>query len=122
MTVLRARAVPLERAFSYGVVRQLFEPLALREGDALLEGAAGLAGPVLALTAGGDAGEDVSFAGLHGLYWLTANLAGRAPLVIVVDDGHWADAASLRFLAYLGARLEGLPALLLVAGRRGGPS
>ena len=31
MTVLRARAVPLEHAFSYGVVRQLFEPLALAE-------------------------------------------------------------------------------------------
>ena len=122
MTVLRARAVPLEHAFSYGVVRRLFEPLALHGGDdSLMEGAARLARPVLALTAEGEgeAREDLTFASLHGLYWLTANLAGRSPLLLTVDDCHWADAASLRFLAYLGARLEGLRALVLVALRRG---
>jgi DNA-binding CsgD family transcriptional regulator len=124
MTVLRARAVPLEREFSYGVVRQLFEPLALQPDDALLEGAARLAGPVLALTAAGDgdAREDVSFASLHGLYWLTANLAGRTPLLLAVDDGHWADAASLRFLTHVGARLEGLRTLVVIALRRGDAS
>ena len=121
MTVLRARAVPLEHAFSYGVVRRLFEPLALQRDESLMEGAARLAGPVLGLTAEGEgeAREDASFASLHGLYWLTANLASRSPLLLAVDDCHWADAASLRFLAYLGARLEGLRALVLVALRRG---
>ena len=123
MTVLRARAVPLERAFSYGVVRRLFEPLGLQGDDSLMEGTARLARPVLALTAEGEgegeAREDLAFASLHGLYWLTANLAGRSPLLLAVDDCHWADAASLRFLAYLGARLEGLRALVLVALRRG---
>ena len=44
---------------------------------------------------------------MHGLYWLTANLAARQPVLIVVDDAHWADAASLRWLAYLAGRLEG---------------
>ena len=121
MTVLRARAVPLEHAFSYGVVRQLFEPLAPQSDDRLMEGAARLARPVLALSAEGEgeAREDLAFASLHGLYWLTANLATRSPLLLAVDDCHWADAASLRFLAYLGARLEGLRALVLVALRRG---
>ena len=43
----------------------------------------------------------------HGLYWLTANLAARAPVLILVDDVHWADAPSLRFLVFLVARRLG---------------
>jgi len=42
---------------------------------------------------------------MHGLYWLIANLAARRPLVIAVDDAHWADAPSLRWLAHLAARI-----------------
>lgn len=55
---------------------------------------------------------------LHGLFWLTANLAERTPLLIAVDDAHWADAASLRFLVYLAGRLAGLPAMLTIGLRR----
>src|SRR5262249_43003036 len=33
------------------------------------------------------------------------------------DDGHWADAASLRYLAFLATRLEDLPVALIVATR-----
>ncbi|MGH2524741.1 MAG: ATP-binding protein, partial [Anaerolineales bacterium] len=46
-------------------------------------------------------------------------LAARAPLVIFVDDVHWADAASLDLLAYVGRRwaATNLPALLLVTAR-----
>ena len=29
---------------------------------------------------------------LHGLYWLSANLAADQPLLICIDDAHWADA------------------------------
>jgi DNA-binding CsgD family transcriptional regulator/Flp pilus assembly protein TadD len=54
---------------------------------------------------------------LHGLYWLTVSLAGPRPLAFVVDDAHWADAPSLRFLAYLANRIDELP-VLLVAGAR----
>src|SRR5262249_55146555 len=115
------RAVPLEREFSYGVVRRLFEPLTLQPDDSLMEGAARLAGPVLAAPGDGEGTtrEDVSSASLHGLYWLTANLASRSPLLLAVDDCQWADAASLRFLASLDARLEGLRAIVLVALRSG---
>ena len=59
----------------------------------------------------------MSFAVLHGLYWLAANLAARHPTAIVVDDLHWADAPTLRWLTYLARRLEGLP-LLVVLGLR----
>jgi DNA-binding CsgD family transcriptional regulator len=39
------------------------------------------------------------------------------PLCVVVDDAHWADAASLRYLAFLLTRLEELDAALVVATR-----
>ena len=52
---------------------------------------------------------------LHGLYWLCAALADGAPLVLAVDDAHWADAPSLRFLAFLVPRLEELPVTVLLA-------
>jgi DNA-binding NarL/FixJ family response regulator len=56
---------------------------------------------------------------MHGLYWLVANLAARQPLVLAVDDAHWADAPSLRWLAHLAARVEHLPVALLLAVRDG---
>ena len=62
-------------------------------------------------------GPEGAFVALHGLYHLTANLARRRPLALLVDDAHWADGASLRFLAYLGNRLSRVPVLLLVAAR-----
>ena len=62
-------------------------------------------------------GPEGAFAVLHGLYRLTANLARRRPLALLVDDAHWADGASLRFLAYLGNRLSQVPVLLVVAAR-----
>jgi predicted ATPase len=63
----------------------------------------------------------MSFDLLHGLFWLTANLA-QAPLMLVIDDLHWSDAPSLRFLAYLMPRLEGLPLLVVAALRPAEPA
>ena len=117
MNVLPARGSELEREFPYGVVRQLFEAQ-LVDPDArrrLLTGAAETAAPIFGAMDG--ASEDVSFAALHGLYWLTVNLAGEQPLMLAVDDLHWADRPSMRFLAYLSSRLEG-NALLVTAGLR----
>ena len=61
---------------------------------------------------------------MHGLYWLCANLAAERPLAVVVDDAHWADGASLRFLAFLLPRLEELAAAVLLGARpaEAGPS
>ena len=39
------------------------------------------------------------------------------PLCLVVDDAHWADAPSLRYLAFLLTRLEELDVALVVAAR-----
>src|SRR5262245_36284351 len=73
--VASARATDLERAYAWGVVRQLFEPrLRARSPaarDHALAGAAALAAPVvLPDAAAPDADPDPSFGVLHGLYWL----------------------------------------------------
>jgi DNA-binding CsgD family transcriptional regulator/tetratricopeptide (TPR) repeat protein len=124
--VLSARGSELERAFSYGVVRQLFEPLLARlpahDRVDLVAGAATLALPLF--EPAGVAAEpapDVSLATLHGLYWLTANLAARQPLLLAVDDLHSCDLPSLRWLAYLLPRMEGLQLLIVVGLRPGEP-
>ena len=54
---------------------------------------------------------------LHGLYWLAANLAGQRPLLLLVDDLHWGDEPSLRWLHYVAGRLDGLRLLAVVATR-----
>jgi DNA-binding CsgD family transcriptional regulator len=121
MEVLAARGGELERSFSYGVVRQLFEtPLAAarpKERQDLLAGTAALARPALGLEAVGEVASDQRFAAIHGLYWLTSNLAARGPLLIAVDDAHWSDTPSLEWLAYLARRVADLPVALLVAAR-----
>jgi hypothetical protein len=69
---------------------------------------AGAAAPAAAVFTSAPAHEGeaaASFAALHGLYWLTLNLAAETPLVLAVDDVHWCDRPSLRFLAYLAAAL-----------------
>jgi DNA-binding CsgD family transcriptional regulator len=127
LRVLEARGAALERQFAFGVARQLFEqPLGAatdEERQTLLAGAAGLAarlvgqaGPEVVAQSG-----DTAFGALHGLYWLTANLADRGPLLLAVDDAHWADPPSLQFLGYLSRRLEGLAVLMLAAGRASDP-
>src|SRR5262249_47264615 len=54
---------------------------------------------------------------LHGLYWLVANISVLRPLLLVVDDLHWSDVPSLRWLAYLLPRLDGLEVSIVVALR-----
>ncbi|MBX5440772.1 MAG: AAA family ATPase, partial [Solirubrobacteraceae bacterium] len=118
MRVLHATGSALERDLPYGCAVTL------------------LAGPLRGLPAAGRdavpelarallAGEmpppaaDPTLPLLHGLHTLVLALASRAPLLVLVDDAHDADPASLRFLAYVAARLEGVPAALVVAARSG---
>ncbi|MFF5477708.1 ATP-binding protein [Streptomyces sp. NPDC012935] len=114
--VLSARGTELEREYSLGLVRQLFEPLlhaaTPEERDRWLSGAAGTARGMLSDTSSG--GE---FAMLHGLFWLTSNICQDTPLAMIIDDLHWADEPSLRFLAYLLPRLGDLPLLVVGALR-----
>jgi DNA-binding CsgD family transcriptional regulator len=120
---LRARASELERDFAYGCVRQLLEPavatLAVAERDRLFEGAAALSEPLFAPTGVelSSRSADLSFSMLHGLYWLLNNLADGRPVAVSVDDLHWSDGESLRFLNYVAPRLDGLRVVVLASTR-----
>jgi Rad3-related DNA helicase len=91
-TLMRARATELERDFAYGCVRQLLEPVVAKavgpERDRLFEGAAALSKPLFDPKAAPQplSSADCSFAMLHGLYWLLANLAEERPVALSVDD------------------------------------
>jgi DNA-binding CsgD family transcriptional regulator len=117
--VVRSRGSELEVEFAFGVVRQLFDRRVSRaeDRDTLLAGPAVAVRPLLVGGSADSLASDRSFAVLHGLYWLAANLAAARPLLLVVDDAHWTDEASLRWLAYLATRLEGLTISMLVALR-----
>jgi DNA-binding CsgD family transcriptional regulator len=114
----------MERDFGYGLVRQLFGPLLRSLSDAertrLFAGPAGLAAPIFGL--GGDELEvGAAESSLYGLFWLLVGLAESGPLVLAIDDAHWSDGASLRFVRYLGQRLDGLPILFALAARPNEP-
>src|SRR5579884_3782012 len=128
MRVLACRGSELERELPFGLVRQLFEP-ALREVSEseraeLLAGAAAPAGAIVG--AGGvierseglgDPLLGTSFAALYALFWLASNLSETRPTVLELDDFHWADAASLRFLQFMVPRLGDVRLLVVMAAR-----
>src|SRR5215469_7603928 len=128
MLVLAGRGGELEGGFSFGVVRQLFEPLLAgavpgEEGE-LLAGAARRGLIALGEQAGAappTAGSELLFTVVHGLYWLVVNAGRAGPVLVAVDDLHWADQASLRFLLYLAGRLAGLPVALMLSWRSAEP-
>src|SRR4051812_20789157 len=100
LVVMRARGAELEREFTFGVARQIFDDYRRQGSTAMAElfsGAARFAAPVLGVEVDGapaTPSED-PFAARHGLYWLAANLATHQPAVMLIDDSHWADTASL---------------------------
>src|SRR5215216_1918303 len=112
--VLTARGSDLEQEFAFGVVRQLFEPLLADRAERArwLAGVAEPAARAFGPPSDGGAAGDVSFDILYGLFWLTASIAADRPLLLSIDDLHWCDQASLRFVAYLERRLEGLQVLI----------
>jgi DNA-binding CsgD family transcriptional regulator len=118
---LSARASELERQSPFNAVRTLLEPSVARappdERERLLAGAAGATRRLLDPEGRRPQDADEAFNLLHGLTWLVINLAERGPLVLFVDDAHWLDSPSARFLAYLSGRLEDAPVLLVVASR-----
>ncbi len=98
------RASGFERGFAFAIARQLLAPavagLTANERRAVLDGSAALGAAAIDLDgAGGADGADGAaadslFSGVHGLYWLAANLSERRPLVVALDDAQWADAES----------------------------
>ncbi|MGY4103742.1 ATP-binding protein [Nocardia sp. R16R-3T] len=120
-TVLRARGSELERCMPFKLAADLFEPCVRVDfpvgGDSLWRGPAALAQPLFTPTG---AAPDQSTV-LHGLYWLMVNLTERGPVAVLIDDVHWADQGSLKYLHRLADRLDDLPAALVVTIRTGDP-
>lgn len=132
MQVISAQGRELEGDFPFGVAIQLFEPrwnsADPEERERIVGGPAHRAGELLTggIAATASFPGDQGYALIHGLFWLAANLVmppdadeRGVPTVILVDDTHWADRPSLRFLAYLADRIADLPVLLIVAVRPG---
>ncbi|GGU49411.1 LuxR C-terminal-related transcriptional regulator [Streptomyces lavendofoliae] len=93
MRVGRARCVPEESAFPFGLVRQVFPE------DA---------GIPFSVPSGPD--EQRVF---HRLVTRLAESAAERPVLLAVDDLHHADEPSRRWIGYLARRIAGLPVLLV---------
>jgi DNA-binding CsgD family transcriptional regulator len=119
--ILRGRGGEQERDIPLLVTREMFAPLmrttATPELDRYFTGAADLAGPLLGRGTAAATTLDTGFAVVHGMYWLVANLAEEQPLVLAVDDLHWVDESTQRWLAYLLPRVSELPVLVVLAVR-----
>ncbi|MFH8577066.1 ATP-binding protein [Streptomyces zaomyceticus] len=121
-TVLSARGGDQEQRVAFHVARQLLQPQLAHATDTELRERLGswydIVGPALGLRASAE-GSPPDPQGLRdGLDWVLTHLAvRRAPLVVVLDDVHWADPESLGWLAAFAPRAEELPMLLVVAYR-----
>ncbi|MFF2379836.1 ATP-binding protein [Streptomyces sp. NPDC058108] len=121
-TVLSARGGEQEQRVAFHVARQLLQPHLAGFSEAELRASLGswyaIVGPALGLCATSE-GAPPDQQGLRaGLDWVLTHLAvQRAPMVLVLDDAHWADPESLSWLAAFAPRAEELP-LLLVVGYR----
>jgi DNA-binding CsgD family transcriptional regulator len=108
--VVRARH--LASAAPFEVLRRLLGPAVEEVGGVeALDGAARFAIPLF--TPGADLAQGVDY----GCQWLIAWLAERSPLLLAIDDAHWADGASLRVLLDVQADISAQSVTMLVASR-----
>jgi DNA-binding NarL/FixJ family response regulator len=122
MTVLHSQGGELERAAAWAVARELLQPAMAHLDEELRSTmSGGPAEPAAAVLDGGPVddweGPDQAFRVAHALTWLVVGLADLRPVLLAVDDAHWSDAASLRWLTFLARRLEGVRVLAIVAAR-----
>ena len=61
--------------------------------------------------------EDSALQLFEGLTRLVTGVAAARPLLVVIEDAHWADTTSLRFLAFLARRIERAPILVAITAR-----
>jgi tetratricopeptide (TPR) repeat protein len=122
-TVWSARGGETLRSVPFNVVRQLLQPalvsLMPQEARECLGDWYDIAGPALGLTDPGERQVDPQNV-TDGLVAAVRRLARRDwPLVLLIDDAHWADQETLRWLAAFAARLDDLSVLVVVARRPG---
>jgi DNA-binding CsgD family transcriptional regulator len=116
MQVLRAVGVESESELAFAGVHQLVWPL-LRRIDEIPEGQAAALRSALGLQAARSV-EDRFLIGAAVLS-LLALAAEASPVLCIVDDAHWLDAASADTLAFAARRLNAEPIALVFAARVG---
>ncbi|MEL5959265.1 AAA family ATPase [Streptomyces sp. CLV115] len=122
-TVWSARGGETVTSVPFHVVRQLLQPALDRfppdEVRALFGSWYEIAAPALGLAE--PSGPQPDPQGVRdGLDFVVARLASRLshrPLLLIIDDAHWADGESLAWLASFTARLGELPVLVVQAHR-----
>ncbi|MFE7857911.1 ATP-binding protein [Streptomyces sp. NPDC057403] len=122
-TVWSARGGETLRSVPFNVIRQLLQPalvsLMPEEAREYLGDWYEVAGPALGITEPGERQADPQ--GVRdGLVAAVRRLARRDwPLVLLIDDAHWADQETLLWLAAFAERLDDLSVLVVVARRPG---
>ncbi|MFI1147627.1 ATP-binding protein [Streptomyces sp. NPDC020817] len=122
-TVLFARGGEQEKQVPFHVMRQLIQPAfaAMTEDERrdVLGTWYSIVAPALGLTAAPESPTAPDPQGVRdGLDWVVTHLTVRsAPVVLILDDAHWADAESLAWLTAFAARAEELAMLIMVACR-----
>jgi DNA-binding CsgD family transcriptional regulator len=102
MTVGVGRADVAEAVLPFGLLGQALAPL--------------LGPEILVPTQSGDEASERAANRLHGLLLRFREVAVR-PLLVALDDAHWADPDSLTLLRLMCRRLAGLPVAVLVTAR-----
>ncbi|MFJ4468539.1 ATP-binding protein [Streptomyces sp. NPDC089424] len=121
-TVLSGRGGENEHELAFHVVRQLVQPALATMERQQLRTFLGSWYDIVAVALGLEATETDQMpdpAGVRdGLDWVMTRLTvTMAPVVVLLDDLHWADIESLGWLTSFAARAEGLPLLVVVAYR-----
>ncbi|MGW4078225.1 ATP-binding protein [Streptomyces asiaticus] len=121
-TVLRARGGEHEQGAAFHVVRQLFQPVLAETGEdehrRILGGWYEIVAPAVGLVVSGHGGAPDPQGVRDGLDWLVTRFAvEHAPVVMILDDVHWADPESLDWLTRFAPRTADLPLLLAVGYR-----
>ena len=123
LRVLAGRAAEHERAVAFALAVDAFEPAAAALAPARLESLSPALGRVLPAAGGDDAppiGGPAERLRVHrALAGLLDHLARERPVVLLLDDVQWADAASLELLGHLVRRPPAAPHLLVLAARPG---
>ncbi|WP_432055356.1 ATP-binding protein [Streptomyces sp. bgisy022] len=122
-TVWSARGGETLRSVPFNVVRQLLQPALVsmlpEEAREYLGDWYDIAGPALGIAEPGEGHADPQSV-CDGLVAAVTRLARRDwPLVLLIDDAHWADQETLHWLAAFAERLQDLSVLVVVARRPG---
>ncbi|MFB7929993.1 AAA family ATPase [Streptomyces sp. NPDC056039] len=122
-TVWSARGGETLRSVPFNVVRQLLQPALVsmlpEEAREYLGDWYDIAGPALGIAEPGDRQADPQGV-CDGLVAAVRRLARRDwPLVLLIDDAHWADQETLHWLAGLAGRLDEMSVLVVVTRRPG---